>query len=55
MILFKYAYIKSRKMANMKMRGHFSKSNKYLGNLPVTVRDIYNVTLVSVHVIIHSD
>ena len=31
------------------------KSNKYLGNLPVTVRDIYNVTLVSVHVIIHSD
>ena len=55
MILFKYAYIKSRKMANIKMRGHFSKSNKYLGNLPVTVRDIYYVTLVSVDNYIHRD
>ena len=31
------------------------KSNKYLGNLPVTVRDIYNVTLVSGDNNIHRD
>ena len=40
--------MKSRKKANIKMRGHFIKSNKYKGNLTVTVRDIYDVILVSV-------
>ena len=33
-------------MAYIKIRVHFSKSNKYLQT--VTVRDIYDVTLISV-------
>ena len=47
MIIFKYAYIRIIKMAYIN-RGHFSKSNKYLQKVTVTVRDIYDVTLISV-------
>ena len=45
-IIFKYAYIRIRKIAYI--LGVTFRKNIYTQNVTVTVRDIYNVTLISV-------